>query len=146
MCTNPPFTFFEITLIQIHFTKTTLGFSVITKIPFLLALLNFQKLHIKHTSFTLINTYFTLTKYMTSITNIRTITVGFLNMLHHCPPAQLLDIWSVNVRYRGPFTTRNCHGGRCNNVNGYEPTTTMANRRPVLMVGLPMIGMFVRCR
>jgi hypothetical protein len=38
MFTKPPFTYFEITLIQIHFTKTTLGFSAITKIPFLLAL------------------------------------------------------------------------------------------------------------
>jgi hypothetical protein len=46
MFTKPLFTYFEITLIQIHFAKTTLGFSVITKIPFLLALLNFQKLHI----------------------------------------------------------------------------------------------------
>jgi hypothetical protein len=34
MFTKPPFTCFEITLIQIHFAATTLGFSVITKIPF----------------------------------------------------------------------------------------------------------------
>jgi hypothetical protein len=46
MFTKPPFTYFEITFIQIHFVKTTLGFSVITKIPFLLVLLNFQKFHI----------------------------------------------------------------------------------------------------
>jgi hypothetical protein len=46
MFTKLPFTCFEITLIQIHFTKTTLGFSVITKIPFLHALLYFQKFHI----------------------------------------------------------------------------------------------------
>jgi hypothetical protein len=39
------FTYFEITLIQIHFAKTTLGFSVITKIPFLLVLYIFKKLH-----------------------------------------------------------------------------------------------------
>jgi hypothetical protein len=38
MFAKPPFTYFEITLFQIHFAKTTLGFSVITKIPFLLAL------------------------------------------------------------------------------------------------------------
>jgi hypothetical protein len=38
MFTKPPFSYFEITLIQIHFAKTTLGFSVITKIPFLPAL------------------------------------------------------------------------------------------------------------
>jgi hypothetical protein len=35
---KPPVTYFEIILLQIHFAKTTLGFSVITKIPFLLAL------------------------------------------------------------------------------------------------------------
>jgi hypothetical protein len=46
MFTKPPFTYFGITLIQIYFTKTTLGFSVITKIPFLLTLLYFQKFHI----------------------------------------------------------------------------------------------------
>jgi hypothetical protein len=46
MFTKPPFTYFEITLTQIHFAKTTLGFSIITKMPFLLALLNFQKFHI----------------------------------------------------------------------------------------------------
>jgi hypothetical protein len=46
MFTKPPFTYFEITLIQIHSTKTTLGFSVIIKIPFLLIRLNFQKFHI----------------------------------------------------------------------------------------------------
>jgi hypothetical protein len=45
MFTKPPFTCFEITLIQIHFAKKTLGFSVITKLPFLFALLSFQKLH-----------------------------------------------------------------------------------------------------
>jgi hypothetical protein len=44
MFTKPPFTYFEITLIQIHFTKTTLGFSVITKVT--LFILNFQKFHI----------------------------------------------------------------------------------------------------
>jgi hypothetical protein len=38
MVAKPPFTYFEVTPIQIHFAKTTLGFSVITKIPFLLAL------------------------------------------------------------------------------------------------------------
>jgi hypothetical protein len=38
MFTKPPFTYFEITRIQILFAKTTLGFSVITKYPFLLAL------------------------------------------------------------------------------------------------------------
>jgi hypothetical protein len=61
MFTKPPFTYFEITQIQIHFAKTTLGFSVIQKLPFLFALLNFQKFHITHTSFILTNTYFTLT-------------------------------------------------------------------------------------
>jgi hypothetical protein len=41
-----PFTYFGVTPIQLHFAKeTTLGFSVITKLPFLLAPLNFQKLH-----------------------------------------------------------------------------------------------------
>jgi hypothetical protein len=38
MFIRPPFTYFEITLIQIYFAKTTLGFSIITKIPLLLAL------------------------------------------------------------------------------------------------------------
>jgi hypothetical protein len=38
MFTKLPFTYFEITFIQIHLVQTTLGFSVITKIPFLLAL------------------------------------------------------------------------------------------------------------
>jgi hypothetical protein len=53
MFTKPPFTYFEITLIQIHFAKTTLGFSVITKIPFFTCTLNFQKLHINiHKLFT----------------------------------------------------------------------------------------------
>jgi hypothetical protein len=75
MFTKPLFTYFEITLIQIHFAKTTLGFSVITKIPCLFALLNFQKkIHITYTSFILTNTYFILTKYMPSITNARTVT------------------------------------------------------------------------
>jgi hypothetical protein len=52
MFTKPPFTYFEITLIQYilqkqpYFTKTTLGFSVITKVTLLFALLNFQKFHI----------------------------------------------------------------------------------------------------
>jgi hypothetical protein len=46
MFTKPPFTYFEITLIQIYFAKTTLGFSVITKIPIFTCTLNFQKLHI----------------------------------------------------------------------------------------------------
>jgi hypothetical protein len=55
--------------IQIHFAKTTLGFSVITKIPLFTCTLNFQKIHIAHTSVTPINTYFTLTKYLPSITN-----------------------------------------------------------------------------
>jgi hypothetical protein len=41
-----PFTYFEITFIQLHFAKTTLDFSIITKIPFLLVVLNFQKFHI----------------------------------------------------------------------------------------------------
>jgi hypothetical protein len=46
MFTKPSFTYFKIILSQIHFTKTSLGFSIITKIPlFLLVLLNFQKLH-----------------------------------------------------------------------------------------------------
>jgi hypothetical protein len=67
MFTKPPFTYFQITLIQIHFAKTTLGFSVIIKIPFLLVLLNFQKFHIAHTSVTLTNAYFTLTNYKPSL-------------------------------------------------------------------------------
>jgi hypothetical protein len=46
MFIKPPFSYFEITLIQIHFAKTTLGFSVITKIPFFTCTLNFQKLYI----------------------------------------------------------------------------------------------------
>jgi hypothetical protein len=46
MFTKPLFTYFEITLIQIHFAKTTLGFSIIIKIPFLFVRLNFQKFHI----------------------------------------------------------------------------------------------------
>jgi hypothetical protein len=46
MFTKPLFTYFDITLIQIHFAKTTLGFSIIIKIPFLFVRLNFQKFHI----------------------------------------------------------------------------------------------------
>jgi hypothetical protein len=47
MFAKPPFTYFEVTPYPITFAKTTLGFSVIIKkIPFLLALQNFQKLHI----------------------------------------------------------------------------------------------------
>jgi hypothetical protein len=46
MFTKPSFTYSEITLIQIHFAKTTLGFSVITKIPLFTCTLSFQKLHI----------------------------------------------------------------------------------------------------
>jgi hypothetical protein len=64
MFTKPPFIYFGITLIQLHFAKATLGFSVITKIPFLFALLNFHKFHIAHTSFIQTNTYFTLTQYI----------------------------------------------------------------------------------
>jgi hypothetical protein len=45
---KPPFTYFKIILLQIHFAKTTLGFSVITKIPFLLAF-KFSKASHKHT-------------------------------------------------------------------------------------------------
>jgi hypothetical protein len=53
MFTNPPFTYFEINLIQIHFAKTTLGFSVITKIPLFTCNLSFEKLHInKHKLYT----------------------------------------------------------------------------------------------
>jgi hypothetical protein len=45
MFTKPPFTYFEITLNQLHFAKTTLGFSIITKFPLFTCILNFQKLH-----------------------------------------------------------------------------------------------------
>jgi hypothetical protein len=45
---NHPSPIFEITLIQTHFTKTTLGFSIITKIPFLLVLYFFLKASHKH--------------------------------------------------------------------------------------------------
>jgi hypothetical protein len=48
MFAKPPFTYFEITLFQIHFAKTTLGFSVITKIPFYLHF-KFSKASHKHT-------------------------------------------------------------------------------------------------
>jgi hypothetical protein len=69
MFTKPSFTDFEITLIQLHFTKTTLGFLSLQKLPFLFALLSFRKFHITHMSFILTNTYFTLTKYMSNVTN-----------------------------------------------------------------------------
>jgi hypothetical protein len=45
MFTKPPFTYFKIILSQIHFTKTSLGFSIITKTPLSTCTLNFQKLH-----------------------------------------------------------------------------------------------------
>jgi hypothetical protein len=48
MFTKPPFTYFKIILSQIHFAKTTLGFSVITKIPFYLHF-KFSKTSHKHT-------------------------------------------------------------------------------------------------
>jgi hypothetical protein len=70
------FTYFGITLIQILFAKTTLGFFCNYKIPLFTCTLNFQNLHITHTSVTLINTYFTLTNYMPSITNTRTVTLS----------------------------------------------------------------------
>jgi hypothetical protein len=54
-------------LIKLHFTQTTLDFSIITKIPFLLTLLNFQKFHITHMSFTQTDIYFTLTNYVPSL-------------------------------------------------------------------------------
>jgi hypothetical protein len=57
----------KLPLIQIHFAKTTLGFSVITKIPFLLALSIFKSFTETHTSFTLTSTYFTLTNNMPSL-------------------------------------------------------------------------------
>jgi hypothetical protein len=78
-----PFTYFEITLIQIHFAKTTLSFSIITKIPFLLALLNFQKFHITHTSVTLTNTYFTLTNYKPSLQIIELSHIHSLKIWRH---------------------------------------------------------------
>jgi hypothetical protein len=43
---KPPFTYFEITSPPNTFCKNNPRFSVITKIPFLFALLNFQKFHI----------------------------------------------------------------------------------------------------
>jgi hypothetical protein len=42
---NHPSLISKLPPIQTHFAKTTLGFSVITKILFLLALLNSQKFH-----------------------------------------------------------------------------------------------------
>jgi hypothetical protein len=76
MFTKPLFTYFEITLIQINFTKTTLGFSVNTKITLFTCTLNFfKKLYTTNTSFIQTNTYFTLTKYLPSVTNTRTVTV-----------------------------------------------------------------------
>jgi hypothetical protein len=51
--TKPSSTHFEITFIQVHFAKTTLSFSVITKILILLALQIFKSFTQTHTSFTL---------------------------------------------------------------------------------------------
>jgi hypothetical protein len=68
MFTKPPFTYFEITLIQIHFTKTTLDSSIITKIPLFICAFKFSKVSHKHTqALHLTNTYFTLTNYMPSL-------------------------------------------------------------------------------
>jgi hypothetical protein len=64
---NYPLLILELPPIQLHFAQTTLGFSIITKIPFLLTLLNFQKFHITHMSFTQTDTYFTLTNYVPSL-------------------------------------------------------------------------------
>jgi hypothetical protein len=53
MFTKTPFTYFEITLIQIHFTKTTLGFSVITKITLSICTFKFSKVsHNTHELYT----------------------------------------------------------------------------------------------
>jgi hypothetical protein len=61
MFTKPPFTYFEIILLQIHFAKTTLGFSVFTKIHFFTCTFKFSKVSHKHTrALHLTNTYFTL--------------------------------------------------------------------------------------
>jgi hypothetical protein len=49
MFTKPPFTYFEITLIQIHFTKTTLGFFCNYKNTLFTCTFKFSKASHKHT-------------------------------------------------------------------------------------------------
>jgi hypothetical protein len=46
---KPPFTYFKIILLQIHFAKTTLDFSVITKITLSICTFKFSKVSHKHT-------------------------------------------------------------------------------------------------
>jgi hypothetical protein len=71
---NHPSLILKLPPTQMHFAKTTLSFSVITKIPFLLALLNFQKFH-KNTHKLYTNKHiFHTNKYMSSITSTRTVT------------------------------------------------------------------------
>jgi hypothetical protein len=70
-----PFTYFEITFIQIHFVKTTLGFSVITKNSEFTCTLNFKKFHTNiHKLYTHKHILHT-NKYMSSITSTRTVTI-----------------------------------------------------------------------
>jgi hypothetical protein len=58
---NYPSLILKLPSIQIHFTETTLGFSIITKIPFYWHF-KFSKASHKHTqALHLTNTYFTLT-------------------------------------------------------------------------------------
>jgi hypothetical protein len=66
MFAKQPFTYFEVTSHPNTFCKNNPSFSAIIKIPLLLAF-KFLKASHKHTSFTLTNTYFTLTNNVPSL-------------------------------------------------------------------------------
>jgi hypothetical protein len=67
MFATPPFTYFEVTSYHIIFCKNNPSFFHNYKNTLFTCTLNFQKLHITHTSFTLTSTYFTLTNNMPSL-------------------------------------------------------------------------------
>jgi hypothetical protein len=73
MFTKPSFTYFEITSHPNTFCKNNPRFFCNYKNTLFTYTLNFRKLHINtHKLYT--NIYFTLTKYLPSITNTRTVT------------------------------------------------------------------------
>jgi hypothetical protein len=67
MFAKPLFTYFEVNSYPIIFCKNNPRFFCNYKNILFTCTLNFQKLHITHTSFTLTSTYFTLTNYVPSL-------------------------------------------------------------------------------
>jgi hypothetical protein len=95
MFTKPSFTYFEITSHPNTFCKNNPRFFCNYKNTLFTYTLNFRKLHINtHKLYT--NIYFTLTKYLPSITNTRTVTIAFPSKKNLVPRFRNRRIWMIN--------------------------------------------------